>query len=39
MKITKILTFAVLSALLAGNLTAQDFDDFGFDDFGSDSSL
>ena len=38
MKITKILTFAVLSALLAGNLTAQDFDDFGFDDFGSDSS-
>ncbi len=38
MKISKILTFAVLSALLAGNLTAQDFDDFGFDDFGSDSS-
>lgn len=38
MKITKILTFAVLSAALAGNLAAQDFDDFGFDDFGSDSS-
>lgn len=39
MKITKILTFAVLSAALAGNLAAaDDFDDFGFDDFGSDSS-
>ena len=39
MKITKLLTFAVLSAALAGNLAAaDDFDDFSFDDFGSDSS-
>ena len=38
MKINKIVTLAVITAALAGNLAAQDFDDFGFDDFGSDSS-
>ena len=38
MKISKIITLAVISAALTTGLAAQEDFDFGFDDFGSDSS-
>ena len=38
MKISKIITLAVISAALTTGLAAQEDFDFSFDDFGSDSS-